>query len=1693
MSTCDLPRRLIRSARRIGASLFIALLVALLPMGAQAATIAVDGTTCTLEEAIPVANLDADANGCTRVGGGSADTLVLVPLSTTSYIAGPFSHDGLTATPSVTSTMTISGGVGGATIQRTGILNFRLFHVAADGDLTLESIDVVNGNITGNGGAIFNRGSLTLIDSALVENVASGNGGAIYSQTGSNLEINASGLLTNSAVEGGAIYLTGGTLTSVSSDYVDNSATYGGALANYATSSADFDDDYFISNEAAQDGGAIYNYDHSTLAFIAGEMSENQAANLGGAVVNDTSSDAYFSATQILTNSASSGGGIYNINSSNLELSHVDFISNTATSNGGALFNGQNSDVTLGFNQILSNTAALAGGGIYNGSSSVITYTIGTIAFNAAASGGGLYSDGASATLSVMGIISNTAVSGAGIFNFNGSDTHLLGAGFLGNQGVNGGGVLNSDSSTLTFEGVQLVANHASASGGGLFNQSSSTAVMTATIFLSNTAVAWGGGVYNELDATLTMIDGEVTGSEASYGGALYNTGSNADFFGTQLLSNTVTNDGGAIYNELSATLTMTNGEVSGNEASSGGGLYNTTSGANFVGTKLLANRAANDGGAIYNDTGDVDILGATLALNEATNGAGLYNAGGTQFYVADSFVLTNTASDEGGGAYNRGLTLTFDGTEIVGNDAEVGGGVYNTQGYASVLGGEVLSNTATSGAGLANQNGGLTVDDVTVRANVATSNGGGVYVQDGFELYIVGSRIISNSATFGAALYNSNNPVGTVTATDIFSNTAATWGGGIFNTNGSDLALSLTKISYNHAAQDGGGLFNTGVSTATLTEVELLSNSAVALGGALVNGSGSVMSLDETHVLSNTAGDAAGLYNDGLSVAITSSLFFGNSATNGGGGLYNINSTMVVTDTAVAANDADYGGGVATLGGTFSLMNSVLYSNTVTNQGGGLYQISGTSTIDQSCVVGNDADAIFYDAGTVIDATDVWWGAPDGPSGAGLGAGDSVSANVDFDPFLTSSIFACLARVASIELSKSASPAGPYMPGQPLTYTIAITNMGDQAINNLFITDPLPAAFVPLDVLTSGATITPDGDRYVVDTIPVSGVVTIELVGQVTTTLTSDVPLDNTVTVTSSLVGLVTASTSSNVLVPVVDWSSDEYVANENSGTFTATATLTPPNPYMTATVQAVITDSTEVAFINAVQTVSFVPGSGSAPVPVAITDDSDVLSRTITLSLQSPVGARLGNQSIASIALIEDDALPAIAVTKNANVSQAIAGDTITYTVRITNTGNVTFTSVSGNDNPLGALSGLGGQWIPGEGRSTTLTYVVQPGDAGTNLVNTVVVTGTDIFSTVVNNNASETVTIFDPQPSIAVTKRANVALAVAGDTITYTVRITNTGNVTFAAVSALDDPLGALSGLGGQWIPNEARNATLTYVVQAGDAGTSVVNTVVVTGTDIYGTDVNDNDSVSVTIADPQPSIAVTKFANVDSAMVGETITYIYFITNTGNVTLTTVSATDDPLGALPGLGGLWIPNEARNATLTYVVQAGDAGTSLVNTVVVTGTDIFATVVNDSESVTVNIAAVEQPAPAIAVSKSANVTQATVGDTITYTYRITNTGNITLTTVSATDDRLGALPGLGGAWLPGEARSATLTYVTQAADANTVIVNTVDVTGTDPFGTDVTDSAILSVTVSNPTNLPEGEQPQQRQELYLPKLDN
>jgi hypothetical protein len=57
--------------------------------------------------------------------------------------------------------------------------------------------------------------------------------------------------------------------------------------------------------------------------------------------------------------------------------------------------------------------------------------------------------------------------------------------------------------------------------------------------------------------------------------------------------------------------------------------------------------------------------------------------------------------------------------------------------------------------------------------------------------------------------------------------------------------------------------------------------------------------------------------------------------------------------------------------------------------------------TVNFNNIVDNSWFGVRNDGNATLDATRNWWGANDGPSHAGPGSGDAVSANVDFEPWL--------------------------------------------------------------------------------------------------------------------------------------------------------------------------------------------------------------------------------------------------------------------------------------------------------------------------------------------------------------------------------------------------------------------------------------------------------------------------------------------------------------------------------------------------------------------------------------------------------------------------------------------------------------------------------------------------------------------
>jgi hypothetical protein len=166
--------------------------------------------------------------------------------------------------------------------------------------------------------------------------------------------------------------------------------------------------------------------------------------------------------------------------------------------------------------------------------------------------------------------------------------------------------------------------------------------------------------------------------------------------------------------------------------------------------------------------------------------------------------------------------------------------------------------------------------------------------------------------------------------------------------------------------------------------------------------------------------------------------------------------------------------------------------------------------------------------------------------------------------------------------------------------------------------------------------------------------------------------------------------------------------------------------------------------------------------------------------------------------------------------------------------------------------------------------------------------------------------------PNPSIFIDKVTNGADGLnilAGLPITWTYKVSNTGNVPLSSVSLTDDKEGIITN----FISGDANNNTLldtdevwTYTKTGIAQPGSYSNTGSVTGS-YNGTPVNSSDPSSYFGASPSMAIdKVTKSGSVqgDGLLIpqGSPISWIYTVTNTGNVPLSNVQVTDDK-GVVP----------------------------------------------------------------------------------------------------------------------------------------------------------------------------------------------
>src|SRR5436190_5121744 len=174
-----------------------------------------------------------------------------------------------------------------------------------------------------------------------------------------------------------------------------------------------------------------------------------------------------------------------------------------------------------------------------------------------------------------------------------------------------------------------------------------------------------------------------------------------------------------------------------------------------------------------------------------------------------------------------------------------------------------------------------------------------------------------------------------------------------------------------------------------------------------------------------------------------------------------------------------------------------------------------------------------------------------------------------------------------------------------------------------------------------------------------------------------------------------------------------------------------------------------------------------------------------------------------------------PGIKVKKTAGETAVHVGDTIHYTIKVENTGNTDLT-VTPSD--VGCDGFDNSSFSLGSGDSKTLqcSHDATAGD-GASYKNEACADGVDMLDGKVSDCDNVTVTIV--HPGIKVTKTAGETAVHVGDTIHYTIKVTNTGD-TGLTVTPSDLGCSSFDNSSFSLAAADSKSLACTHVVTAGD---------------------------------------------------------------------------------------------------------------------------------------------------------------------------------------------------------------------------------------------------------------------------------
>ena len=552
---------------------------------------------------------------------------------------------------------------------------------------------------------------------------------------------------------------------------------------------------------------------------------------------------------------------------------------------------------------------------------------------------------------------------------------------------------------------------------------------------------------------------------------------------------------------------------------------------------------------------------------------------------------------------------------------------------------------------------------------------------------------------------------------------------------------------------------------------------------------------------------------------------------------------------------------------------------------------------------------------------------------------------------------------------------------GDKVSYTVTVTN-GEFEANNVIVKD----------VVGNGLTVTDISDNGQYD--PITRTITwiVDLAKNEVKTFTVEATVSGYGNISNKVV-VGNKTIFKNVDVPEITPKKDVNNTTPNFGENVA-YTIVVSNDGISDAKQVVITDTLAkgLKFLGA--NYNGVYDENTHTVTWTLDIDS---GKTVELKVNVTVedyGVLVNRVTVGDKTSSVDIAVPEIIPDKTANVTDANFGDNVTYTVTVTNDGDVDASQVVIVDQLGNGLkyvsSSDGGVW---DEKTNTVTWIVDlaAGKIKTlNVVATVVGYGNVTNSLAVGNKTSK---INVNVPEITPNKTVDNKNPNFGDNVTYTIVVSNDGAADAKNVVVKDILAHGFkfieANYGGVY---DELTRTVTWIVDV-NAKDHVDLTIKVTVED-YGvltnnvTVGNKTSSVNITV----PEIIPNKTADIENPNFGDEVTYTVNVTNAGKVNANNVVVRDvlgEGLELISADGGVYDPI-TRTITWTVNLNSGETKSFKVVAKVIGYGNVTNSLVVGNKTSTVDV-----DVPEIIPSKDADNMYPNFGDSIDYTITVNNIG--------------------------------------------------------------------------------------------------